>query len=282
MIIEAAIGDAYGAGFEFKGNHFIKKNNNLTAYFEHGMYAEIKGRYTDDTQMAIAITELLLETEDWNEELVAKKFVSTFHRDKRRGYSNRVYTALDTSKNGIEFINNIDNSSSGNGSSMRAYPLGYLKDIEKLLKLCEIQAKVSHNTSEGIQSAKRIALAVHYYRYQKNYEMDLIEFINNTLKENEIYEVTAPIDMHGYPTTKAVIKIVSESNSLKDCLKYSIDFGGDTDTVAALCLAILSQKLDYKKDDLPEFLFEEFENGRYGLNYLKDLDKKLEKKYPKK
>ena len=98
MLLEAAIGDAYGAGFEFRDLEFILKNNNLTEYFKHGYYKSIYKTYTDDTQMAIAISELLLEQKDWNEAIVADKFVEVFQRDKRRGYSNRVYNALDASK----------------------------------------------------------------------------------------------------------------------------------------------------------------------------------------
>lgn len=64
MILEAAIGDAYGAGFEFRDLDFIFQNNDLTQYHKHGLYTEIYKRYTDDTQMAIAISELLLEDDN--------------------------------------------------------------------------------------------------------------------------------------------------------------------------------------------------------------------------
>jgi ADP-ribosylglycohydrolase len=278
MILEAAIGDAYGAGFEFQTLDFILKNNNLRQYHPHGHYQEIHKRYTDDTQMAIAITELLLETDDWNEIKVADKFVAVFHRDKRRGYSNRVYNALDRSTNGQDFIKNINNASNGNGSAMRAYPIGYIKNIDQLLDCCEIQAKTSHDTIEGISCAKRIALAVHYYKYQLDTQCTLIEFINDTLKEHEIYEVVSPIDMHGYPTTRAVINIVSSASSMQDCLKNAIDYGGDTDTVAALCMAILSQKKNCASE-LPNFLGEELENGTYGKDYLIGLDRQLDLKF---
>jgi ADP-ribosyl-[dinitrogen reductase] hydrolase len=280
MILEAAIGDAYGAGFEFRELDFIIKNNSLTEYHKHGLYTEIYKRYTDDTQMAIAISELLLEEENWNEIKVANKFVEVFHRDKRRGYSNRVYDALDASRNGKDFIKIINNGSNGNGSAMRAYSIGHLKNIEQLLEFCEIQAKTSHNTIEGISCAKRVALAVHYFKYNLDKQSTLIEFINETLKEKEVYKITSPIDMHGYPTTQSVIKIVSEATSMRQCLKKSIDYGGDTDTVAALCMAILSQKEGCDKL-LPTFLYEELENDKYGKNFLIKLDSELNNKFKK-
>ena len=278
MILEAAIGDAYGAGFEFRELDFILPNNNLTQYHKHGLYTEIYKRYTDDTQMAIAISELLLEDENWNEIKVADKFVEVFHRDKRRGYSDRVYNALDASTNGKDFIKIIDNGSNGNGSAMRAYAIGYVKNIEQLLEFCEIQAKTSHLTIEGISCAKRIALAVHYFKYNLETQSTLIEFLNETLKEKEVYKITSPIDMHGYPTTQAVIKIVSDATSMSECLKKGIDYGGDTDTVAALCMAILSQKKDCDKA-LPQFLYDELENDKYGKDFLVKLDLELSSKF---
>lgn len=161
---------------------------------------------------------------------------------------------------------------------MRAYSIGYLKNIEQLLAFCEIQAKTSHLTVEGISCAKRIALAVHYFKYNLGDGSTLIEFLNETLKENENYRITSPIDMHGYPTTQAVIKIVSEATSMKDCLKTSIDYGGDTDTVAALCMAILSHKQNCDKI-LPSFLYEELENDKFGKDFLTKLDLELLNKF---
>ena len=240
MFIEAAIGDAYGAGFEFRDAPFIQQYNQVKAYYPHEAFPEIHGRYTDDTQMAIAIAELVLEHSDWNEERVADKFVEVFHRDKRRGYSSRVYNALDASKNGRDFLHIIDKSSGGNGSAMRAYSIGLLPDLHQVMHLAEVQAKVSHDTREGIVCARRIALAAHYFRFDLGEPSHLPDFLNETLRENEVYEVVAPIDMHGFPTTRAVIRLVSTHTSMKACLQTGVGYGGDTDTVASLCMALLS------------------------------------------
>ena len=84
--------------------------------------------------------------------------------------------------------------------------------------------------------------------------------------------------MKGYSTTNAVINLVSDETSMKNCLKRCIDYGGDTDTVAALCMALLSQKTNCDKE-LPAFLFDEIENGKYGRDFLIDLDTRLFKKF---
>ena len=161
---------------------------------------------------------------------------------------------------------------------MRAYPIGLIKHIPQLLHFAEIQARTSHDTPEGIICAKRVALAVHFHRFGLSAQYSLTDFLNETLMEREIYEIVSPIDMRGFPTTKAVMRIVSEQRSLKTCLKTCIDFGGDTDTVASLCMAIMS--VDGKSvKDLPAFLFDEMENGTYGRDYLIGLDEKLNLKF---
>ena len=59
MLYELAIADAYGASFEFVDDKFISKNNKLR-YLRHPNRENeniLKGQYTDDTQMSIAIAE---------------------------------------------------------------------------------------------------------------------------------------------------------------------------------------------------------------------------------
>lgn len=84
--------------------------------------------------------------------------------------------------------------------------------------------------------------------------------------------------MHSFPTTNAVIPLVSEARSLSECLLKGISYGGDTDTVAELSMAILSVKKDCT-NDLPDFLMDQIENGKYGRDYLISLDEKLRIKF---
>ena len=61
MLVELAIGDAYGAGFEYASPQIVYSNNNLRAYIPHPKHPIIPGHYTDDTQMSIAIAEAIIE-----------------------------------------------------------------------------------------------------------------------------------------------------------------------------------------------------------------------------
>jgi len=85
MLLQGAIGDAYGAGFEFAPMEKISQDNTISRYEPHPLFPEIHGKYTDDTQMSLAIAELLISGAAWTPENIAQKFVECFKRDPRRG-----------------------------------------------------------------------------------------------------------------------------------------------------------------------------------------------------
>ena len=81
MLVELAVGDAYGAGFEYVSDRrFISKHNDLSAYIKHPKHKQKPGTYTDDTQMSLAIAELIVEQADWTPENIASRFLEVFHR----------------------------------------------------------------------------------------------------------------------------------------------------------------------------------------------------------
>ena len=80
MLVELAIGDAYGAGFEYASAAFVQKHNTLTAYASHPRHAIAPGAYTDDTQMTIAVVEAMLSPAPWTPQLLAHHFVAAFKR----------------------------------------------------------------------------------------------------------------------------------------------------------------------------------------------------------
>jgi ADP-ribosylglycohydrolase len=96
MLIGLAIGDAYGAGFEFVDQQTIELYNNLNGYIKHPRHDIGPGCYTDDTQMSLAVAEAIVSRESWTPELLATKFVAAFHRDRRLGIENATIQAAIT------------------------------------------------------------------------------------------------------------------------------------------------------------------------------------------
>ena len=108
MLVELAIGDAYGAGFEYVDPEHRTAPNDLTCYARHpGHIVLSPGRYTDDTQMSLAIAELMIEKIEWTPLNIANKFVQVFKRDPRPGYARKFYEFLKEIKSGEEFLERI-------------------------------------------------------------------------------------------------------------------------------------------------------------------------------
>jgi len=47
MLLELAIGDAYGAGFEYVNKMLIRQFNDLGKYIKHPRHSTKPGQYTD-------------------------------------------------------------------------------------------------------------------------------------------------------------------------------------------------------------------------------------------
>ena len=126
LMTHGAIGDAYGAGFEFVDEHIVRQENTLQCYRQHQKHLSVlPGMYTDDTQMGIAVAECLLQ-DCFTEEGLANAFVSAFKRDERAGYAGGFHSFLQSIQDGDEFRKNIKPYSNKNGAAMRSLAIGYL------------------------------------------------------------------------------------------------------------------------------------------------------------
>ena len=94
LLTYAAIGDAYGAGFEFVDPSTVQQENTLQCYRQHQKHTEIRpGMYTDDTQMSLAVAECMLNN-CFSREGLADAFVRGFKRDERAGYAGGFFAFL--------------------------------------------------------------------------------------------------------------------------------------------------------------------------------------------
>lgn len=280
------IGDAYGAGFEFKKS--MLQYNDGQKYYDHpthmasdGSGNSLKaGMYTDDTQMSIAVAETLL-TGDFTKENFAKHFVECFHRDPRKGYASGFYHFLIEHTDVESFLKDIRPNSEKNGAVMRALPLGYISHPELVLRASDNQASITHNTKIGIDSS-RIAALSSYFLIRGGNKDELVKFIEMHIggEYNLNDEWTSYVHCHGIATIKAAISVVLRTNSMLETLIKAVSFGGDTDSVASIALGLQDCNKD-KIDDLPEELVIKAENVNYGLDYCIELDNKLKDKFLK-
>jgi len=94
MLVELAVGDAYGSGFEYAPEEFVRAHNDLAAYRQHPRHGIRPGCYTDNTQMSLAVAEAIVADEPWTPERLADRFVTAFRRDPREGYAGKFYQLL--------------------------------------------------------------------------------------------------------------------------------------------------------------------------------------------
>lgn len=285
MFVYQAVGDAYGAAFEFLSHDRFHPNDGKT-YQTQPDTGLGNGRYTDDTQMSIALAEVMLshKPENITKQLIANSFVSAYKRDPRPGYAIGFKNLLDSVENGSELLARIQPLSTRSGAIMRAPCVGALNDIHAVLELSKLQAAITHNTPEAILASQAVSMAFHYTVKRLGPKSDLRKFLNASLMSEVEYDWTKP--RHAWATIEALdcagsaIDAYVESSTATETLKSAIFFGGDTDSVAAvaMCLAWADPSMT---NDLESSLIDGLENEEYGFQYLLDLSNKFTEKFLK-
>jgi ADP-ribosylglycohydrolase len=274
MLLQLAIGDAYGAGFEY-ANQRRPRDPQQARYLQHPRHRGTRpGMYTDDTQMSLAIAELLVAGVRWTPRNIAGKFVEAFHRDPREGYASRFYAFLQQTRTAEEFLANIRPSSDKSGAAMRAGPLGVLDTLGTVLDYARIQATLTHNTPDGIAAAQAAALMSHYFLYDLGPRDRLGQFLEEMVPGQWSVPWLGKVESKGWMSVRAAVTALQRNTSLAALLQDCIAFTGDVDTVATIALAAASCCSDYSHD-LPEALVAGLENGAYGRDYLIALDRQL-------
>ncbi len=274
MLLELAVGDAYGAGFEYVNRKGCRRPQEAR-YVQHPRHRETKpGMYTDDTQMSLAIAELIVAEADWTPFTIASKFVEVFHRDPRQGYASRFYAFLLETTSGEEFLARIRPHSTKSGAAMRAAPLGVLPDRTEVIEKCRVQAAVTHHTEIGIHSATAAALMAHYFLYHLGKKEQLGRWLERHVPGPWSRDYVGVVKSQGWMSVQAAVTAVRHSTSLAGLLQACVNFGGDVDTVAAIALGAAAGCEEITKD-LPAQLVNGLESGRYGKDSLIALDRQL-------
>lgn len=279
LLVDIAVGDAYGAGFEFRPRPFVEANNFGEKYFPHALGPHGPGEYTDDTQMSIAIAELVLKhrSDPWKitQEEIAESFLTVFKRDPRETYAKHFFDFLQSVTDAKDFLNRIKSDSRRSGAAMRALPAGVYDTPLKVIRFSHLQASVTHNTKEGRDSAAAAALMYHYFWYALGPKKDLPDFLDAYVPGYEWgknWEGFCPSD--GIPCVKAAVTVVRSTTNSVALLTKSVAFCGDTDTIAALAYGAGMASREMHMGPY-HHLTNALEEGRYGYPMLADLSIKL-------
>lgn len=280
MLVEIAVGDAYGAGFEYVDAPIVAAGNTVTGYVQHPRHDGVRpGAYTDDTQMTIAVAEVLVSGEAWTRERLADAFVTAFHRDRRDGYAGGFHQLLLDVSDGTELLARLRPASERNGAAMRAGPLGLLPTVDDVLHHTEVQARITHDTPIGVEAAQAAALAVHYCHHDLGPVADTGRWVERQLAERGgVVEWALPwrgkVGDRADQAVRAAITALVTSAGRRELLYACVGYTGDVDTVAAIAMAAAS-RTPAIADDLPAALYDDLEDGPYGRAFLSDLDTRL-------
>jgi hypothetical protein len=86
---------------------------------------------------------------------------------------------------------------------------------------------------------------------------------------------------NGLKIVRQALNAVQTNDTLSDVLLSGVSQArvADTDTVCAIAAAVSSRRMDVR-DDLPESLRQGCENGTFGRDYLKHVDRHLMARFP--
>lgn len=290
MLLRIAQADAYAVAYEYVDDNdapLLKQEMRLfDRFYKHPTYHTLPaGTYTDDTQMSIAVAEVLLEKGVYaSSRDFSDAWFRCFKRDPRDGYSRGFQSLLEQAHTADELRTLITPTSTKNGAAMRAVPLGIIKDPTRCATLAGIQATTTHATFEGINSAIAVALMSRFAHHDRR---GLPSLYDGCVRHLPLFEEfkrpwegrvadrakTGGRDV-GINTAHAVFTLLTQETSLCAIMDRVLEWGGDTDSVAAIAWGIASCR--YIDEPLPEFLETCLEvGGMHGPTFLKDLGQRL-------
>lgn len=225
-------------------------------------------RFTDDTVLTVAVAHAILSNSDYS--AAVKQFGRRFP-DAGYGMMFRRWLASP----GREPYGSF-----GNGSAMRASPVGFAYDsLETVLAEAARSAAATHDHPEGIKGAQATALAVFLAR-----EGETKDAIEKAVARRFGYDLDRTLDAirpgYGFDETcqgtvpEALIAFL-ESVDYEDAVRKAVSLGGDADTLACITGGIA--QAFYKqvpetiartvRERLPEDLLIVLDafNERYGL-----------------
>lgn len=279
LLTMVAIADARGVCFEYAPKRIIRERNNWdVAYFPHHKFGTGAGLYSDDAQMTLAVAETLLDcgkaaaARDF-----AEHFVTAFKREDspREGYASAFQQFLIEVGNVDEFLERIRPESNKSGAAMRAGPCGLLVEVGEVLEVSARQARVTHDTPEGIAAAQAAALMVHYGYRDLGAKADLPAWLDMHVPG---FDWGVPhkgeVGPRGIDSVRAALTSYLRVDSFADLLIDCVNFGGDVDTVAAIAAAAASCAGDFDQT-IPAGLLAGLEDGPFGRTYLEGIDRRL-------
>jgi ADP-ribosyl-[dinitrogen reductase] hydrolase len=285
-LVGCAIGDALGNPFEMKPA-ISPALQEWDGFFKAGgtFWKGQPGQYTDDTLMSMALSASLITKSGFDPEDVAAKYLAWYNSGNTRGIGTTTARACVNLKEGLSWQESgivtgyDDQPASGNGTAMRASPIGlwYRNDIELVISSAFLDASITHNSLEPKMGSVAVALATSLLANETHdlhtildevrdilgvsVVKDKLDLVDSLLKSKApLDRALAEIGVSGYvpETVGAAFYCLGTTDNFKDAVVMAVKAGGDTDTTAAIVGALAGTY--YGLDAIPSEYKDQVEN----------------------
>lgn len=304
-----AIADAVGVPAEFKSREELRRNP-ITDMVGYGTHNQPLGSWSDDSAMAIATMDSLVEKDGVDYEDIMHKFYE-WERNSKYTATGVFFDIGITTSNAIHnYSKGISPTecgernirSNGNGSLMRILPavlycyynnIPYDEEVEiinnvsslthghEISKLgCKIYSDYVKEILEG-KTKEEAYEGLKYYEYDKYYGKDSIDYYKrlfdgslSTAREEEIKSSGFVVD-----SLEASIWANLTSNDYEEAVLKAVNLGDDTDTVGAITGSIAG--ILYGYENIPQFWRDNLKSKEYLEDLCNKFDNKLSNKLTK-
>jgi poly(ADP-ribose) glycohydrolase ARH3 len=252
-----------------------------------------RGTYTDDTQMAIALGESLLDCGRVDALALGHAFANA--HDPRRGYGSSTTEVLRLVRSGVHPHEAAGaafggRGSQGNGAAMRIAPIAvrYADDRAALVEAARASARVTHVHAVAVDAAIAQAAAIGgALNDQPPLDAALATATTPELKVRlteaarllgtgpEPAALAAALGNRptGHESVPAAIYAAVAQESVEAAITFAVRCGGDTDTIGAMAGSIAAARAG--AGAIPSRWLEALEDGPKGRGYVERLADRL-------
>lgn len=289
-LLGLTIGDALGAPFEGRAPQTIRERYPSATRLLHDPPGPTL-HYTDDTQMAVAVAETLVEARSPSVEAFASSYVSNY--ESWRGYgggARKVIAALQSGATPHEAARiAFPTGSYANGAAMRVAPVGlrFAHDPEALHVHTIRSAQPTHCHPLGVEGALVMARATswalrHLTRpFARPAFWDAVEhgltepaFVQRLQQARQATSLEQVAALgNGIAAVDSVVTALALFALTPDDFVATVGeavlLGGDCDTIAAMAGALSGARLSVNA--LPSAWLDRLEDGKKGASYIDKL-----------
>lgn len=248
-LLGLAVGDAVGTTLEFKPRDSYEP---IADMIGGGPFRLKAGQWTDDTAMALALADSLLERDEFDEADLMQRFVDW----REKGNYSCTGTCFDIGitvsgalsrwkRTGNPVAGSTDPMTAGNGSLMRLSPvaLRFWNDRERMRSIAVRQSATTHGAAEATSAclafAEVLADAIEGLPRSQALrvrEADYAGKIGTIMRGSWRGKERDEIGSSGYVahSLEAALWSVGRTGNFRDAILTAANLGGDADTTAAI------------------------------------------------